>query len=160
MAEPIVASYVRENDDWAVTVSGRGKELTGKASGIVGARERADELVKDLGSDAEGATVVHLLNGSALEFTSTYMTARLARPEPAPSEQPTEAKATATTEARRPTGRKPQTKSTRRPKARFTADIGDALTSAKVNGKPPTPRKGTTENRPVTTVAETAAQGS
>jgi len=88
MADPIMATYVRENDDWAITVSGQGKELTARAPGIIAARDRTDQLVDKLGPGAKGATVVHLLNGSALEFTSMYMTARLARPEPAPLEVP------------------------------------------------------------------------
>ncbi|WP_173426450.1 hypothetical protein [Amycolatopsis orientalis] len=80
MTEPITASYVQEDDDWKVTVSGSGKELTGRAPGIIAARDRADQLVEKL-SPPERSTVVHLLNGSALEFTAAYMTARLTLPE-------------------------------------------------------------------------------
>lgn len=83
MTEPITASYVQEDDDWQVTVSGSGKELTGRAPGIIAARDRADQLVEKI-SPPERSTVVHLLNGSALEFTAAYMTARLTLPEMEP----------------------------------------------------------------------------
>lgn len=126
MVEPIVATYAQEGDDWTVTVSGHGKKLTARAPGIIAARDRTDQLADQLGPTTKNATVVHLLNGSALEFTSVYMTARLARPGepggPAPIEEPAAKPAAA---------KKPRTKSARRPKAKFTADIGDALTAAK-----------------------------
>ncbi|WP_142001245.1 hypothetical protein [Amycolatopsis cihanbeyliensis] len=84
MAEAITATYVQEDEDWSITVSGLGKELAARAPGIIAARDRADQLVEELGPDSKGTTVVHLLEGSALEFTTTYMTARLAR---TPTEQ-------------------------------------------------------------------------
>ncbi|MFD2470721.1 hypothetical protein [Amycolatopsis silviterrae] len=87
MVETITATYEHDNDDWTITVSGRGKELTGKAPGIIAARDRADQLVEKL-SPNERPTVVHLLNGNALEFTSTYMAARLTLPEIEPLEVP------------------------------------------------------------------------
>ncbi|MEV7555386.1 hypothetical protein AB0N89_37715 [Amycolatopsis sp. NPDC089917] len=87
MTEPITASYVQEDDDWKVTVSGSGKELTGRAPGIIAARDRADQLVEKL-SPPERSTVVHLLNGSAFDFTAAYMTARLTLPEIEPLEVP------------------------------------------------------------------------
>ncbi|MCP2252370.1 hypothetical protein LY13_001109 [Prauserella aidingensis] len=84
MAQPITAVYVRDEEDYTVTVAGEGQELTDKAPGIIAARDRADQLIEKIaprdGSD-EDPTVVHLLNGSAFEFTSTYMTARLSRTE-------------------------------------------------------------------------------
>lgn len=126
MVDPIVASYAQQGDDWTVTVSGHGKTLTDRAPGIIAARDTADQLVEELGPSAKGATVVHLLGGSALEFTAVYMAARLARPEPAPHDEPEAAPAQPTAPEK-----KPQTKSTRRPKGKFTADIGDALTASK-----------------------------
>lgn len=125
MAEPIVARYAQEGDDWTVTVSGHGKVLTAQAPGIIAARDNTDQLVDQFGPAAKGATVVHLLNGSALEFTSAYMTARLTRPEPAPIEPVAETPALPAAE------KKPRAKTTRRPKAKLTTDIGDALTAAK-----------------------------
>ncbi|GAA4667546.1 hypothetical protein [Amycolatopsis dongchuanensis] len=145
MAEPITAIYVQEDEDWSVTVSGHGKTLTGHAPGIIAARDNVDQLVESLGPDAKGATVVHLLNGSALEFTAAYMTARLARPEVTASE-PSEPEASdaassevASSESsvvaadvpeqqsEERAAAKPQNKASRRPKAKLTADIGDAL---------------------------------
>ncbi len=120
--EPITASYVQEDDDWQVTVSGSGKELTGRAPGIIAARDRADQLVEKL-SPPERSTVVHLLNGSALEFTAAYMTARLTLPEIEPLEVPPPAKAVVKekTETKRPL---PQGKEL--PKA-----VGEAKTKTK-----------------------------
>ncbi|PXY25280.1 hypothetical protein BAY59_25085 [Prauserella coralliicola] len=86
MVQAITARYVQEADDWAVTVAGLGKELNDRAPGIIAARDRADQLVEKLAPEGSTPTVVHLLNGSALEFTSAYMTARLARPEPGTEE--------------------------------------------------------------------------
>ncbi len=87
MVEAITATYVQEDADWTITVSGRGKELTARAPGIIAARDRADQLVEELGGDGK-TTVVHLLNGSAFEFTQAYMTARLTLPKLPPLEVP------------------------------------------------------------------------
>jgi hypothetical protein len=156
MADPITANYGQEDDDWTITVAGNGKTLTGRAPGIIAARDNVDQLVDSLGADAKGATVVHLLNGSALEFTAAYMTARLTRPEAAPLEVPAsgsadtdsaaeasdaedaddaDADAEASSDPAVPTQQseenaadaKPKNKASRRPKAKLTADIGDAL---------------------------------
>ena len=87
MVETITATYLHDDEDWTITVNGRGKELSAKAPGIIAARDRADQLVDQLAPDGR-PTVVHLLNGSALEFTSTYMTARLTLPEIEPLQVP------------------------------------------------------------------------
>lgn len=156
MAEPITANYVQDNDDWAVTVSGGKKQLTGRAPGIIAARDSVDQLVEKLGPDFKGATVVHLLNGSALEFTATYMTARLTRSGAAPLTVPApaspvddKAPGKSTAEAKDKAGAtgdakdtehgeasadqdssKPESKASRQQKAKLTADIGDALESS------------------------------
>ncbi|MFI6028685.1 hypothetical protein [Amycolatopsis magusensis] len=92
MAATITATYTPDNDDWTVTVSGlEGEPLTGRAPGIIAARDRADQLVEKL-AGGEKATVVHLLNGSAFEFTHAYMSARLTRSEETPKETAREAK--------------------------------------------------------------------
>lgn len=94
MVEPIEANYVPDGDDWTVTVVGRGKTLTAKAPGLIAARDRADQLVEKVAPDEEHRTVVHLLNGDAVEFTTMYLNARLAnRERPAPLEMPPAAKA-------------------------------------------------------------------
>jgi hypothetical protein len=87
MMEAITATYVQEDADWTITVNGYGKELTARAPGIIAARDRADQLVEQLAGDGK-ARVVHLLNGSALDFTSAYMTARLTLPKLPPLEVP------------------------------------------------------------------------
>nr|WP_243852428.1 hypothetical protein [Saccharomonospora amisosensis] len=74
--------YAQDKDDWTVTVTGLDRKLSGKAPGIIAARDRADQLVEKLVPEGTRPTVVHLLNGSALEFTSAYIAARLARTEP------------------------------------------------------------------------------
>ncbi|MYW94955.1 hypothetical protein G3I59_31250 [Amycolatopsis rubida] len=103
MVETITATYKHDNDDWTITVSGRGKELTGKAPGIIAARDRADQLVEQLAPN-ERPTVVHLLNGNALEFTSAYMAARLTLPEIEPLEIPPSGGAKAAKDAAVPSG--------------------------------------------------------
>lgn len=86
MAQAITVMYAQDNDDWSITVAGLGEELTARAPGIIAARDRADQLVEQLAGADKHLTVVHLLNGSALEFTSAYMTARLTRSAAEPDE--------------------------------------------------------------------------
>lgn len=83
MADPIEVNYTPDGDDWTVAVKGRGQTLTARAPGLIAARDRADQLVEKIAPDEPGhKTVVHLLNGDAVEFTTAYLTARLAKPEP------------------------------------------------------------------------------
>lgn len=79
MVQAITATYVHDDEDWTVTVASNGQQLTGTAPGIIAARDRADQLVEKLTDEDAETTVVHLLEGSALQFTTVYMTARLAR---------------------------------------------------------------------------------
>ncbi|SMD24318.1 hypothetical protein [Kibdelosporangium aridum] len=96
MMEPIEANYVPDGDDWTITIVGRGKTLTATAPGLIAARDRADQLVEELAGNEKNRTVVHRLDGDALEFTTAYLNARLAKPEePAPA---TEEKPPATEE--------------------------------------------------------------
>lgn len=91
MPDPIEVNYVPDGDDWQVTVSGRGQQLTGRAPGLIAARDRADQLVEKVAPEQKFRTVVHLLNGDALEFTTAYLTARLGKPtdaKPAPQPSP------------------------------------------------------------------------
>ncbi|MFL6122854.1 hypothetical protein [Actinophytocola sp.] len=91
MADPIEAHYTPDGDDWAIAVKGRGRTLTGRAPGLIAARDRADQLAEELASDDVGRrTVVHMLNGDAVEFTTAYLTARLARTEEPPTPEPAE----------------------------------------------------------------------
>lgn len=80
MVEPITASYVEDEDDWTITVAGAGRELTARAPGLIAARDRADQLVEKLVPDHEERAVVHVLNGSALDFTAKYIQVRMATP--------------------------------------------------------------------------------
>jgi hypothetical protein len=89
MMEPIEANYVPDGDDWTITIVGRGKTLTASAPGLIAARDRADQMVDELAGDEKHRTVVHRLDGDALEFTTAYLSARLAKPAvpvPAPEE--------------------------------------------------------------------------
>jgi len=84
--DPIQADYERDGDDWTIKVSTGGKSLTGQAPGLIAARDRADQLVEKLVPGVEHPTVVHLLNGDALEFTTAYLNARLAPAEKVPEQ--------------------------------------------------------------------------
>lgn len=106
MLEPIEANYVPDGDDWKITIVGRGKTLTATAPGLIAARDRADQLVAELAGDDEKRTVVHRLDGDALEFTTAYLNARLARP---PAEKPAETDPKATQPAGGPAVAGPRT---------------------------------------------------
>jgi hypothetical protein len=75
----LIVSYEPDGDGWAIDVSsGGGESRTGQASGLIGAREKADRLVAELAGDAVGSVrVVHLLHGDAVAFSSAYLSARL-----------------------------------------------------------------------------------
>lgn len=95
MGDPIEVNYIPDGDDWTVAVKGRGRTLTGRAPGLIAARDRADQLVEQLAPNEKHRTVVHLLNGDAVDFTTAYLTARLAKPEPAAEEAEVPAEAPA-----------------------------------------------------------------
>ena len=116
MAEPIEANYEPDGDDWTITVIGRGKRLTAKAPGIIAARDRTDQLAEQLAPNEENRTVVHLLNGDAVQFTTAYLTARMAKSEPAPA-----AAAPATEAAAEPKPDKKPAKRTPSPRPRTEA---------------------------------------
>ncbi|MFJ7216430.1 hypothetical protein [Amycolatopsis sp. NPDC098790] len=129
MVEAITATYTQEDADWAITVSGRGKELTARAPGIIAARDRADQLVEELGGEGK-TTVVHLLNGSAFEFTQAYMTARLTLPKLPPLEVP-------------PPGSVPkqQTTSDKKPALPPSKQLPQAVEESKPAAEPAQPEK-------------------
>ncbi|SNR80403.1 hypothetical protein SAMN06265360_12045 [Haloechinothrix alba] len=81
MVEPITASYAEEDEEWTITVAGLGRELTARAPGLIAARDRAEQLIDKLVPDQEERAVVHMLNGSAVDFTAKYMQVRIAGPE-------------------------------------------------------------------------------
>ncbi|HEX2132504.1 MAG TPA: hypothetical protein VHH15_13190 [Actinophytocola sp.] len=85
MRESIEVNYVPDGDRWQVTVTGLGETREARATSLVAAREQAEELVAELIPEEAHRSVVHLLNGDALAFTSAYLSARLARPEEPPT---------------------------------------------------------------------------
>lgn len=121
--DPITATYVHDDADWTITVSGLGKELTDRAPGIIAARDRADQLVEKVAPEHDGRTVVHLLNGSALDFTAAYIEARLTTAGP----QPGAAQAPGTRSASKAATASTETASTN---SEATADSADAETAA------------------------------
>lgn len=89
MADPIEVNYVPDGADWTITIKGRGQTITDHAAGLIAARDRADQLVEELTKEESShRTVVHLLDGDAVEFTTAYLTARMARTEPAEEAPP------------------------------------------------------------------------
>lgn len=122
MADPIEVNYTPDGDDWTVAVKGRGQTLTARAPGLIAARDRADQLVEKIAPDEPGhKTVVHLLNGDAVEFTTAYLTARLAKTEPAePAEVPAQTDKAEQKEAAPPSP-SPERKPTPKPRAESEA---------------------------------------
>lgn len=122
MLTPITVNYEPVGDDWNISVVGTEKTLTGKAPGLIAARDRADQLVEKLTKDdntpADRArTVVHLLNGDALAFTDAYLRARLGSPgqhrsdtstskPSSPAKQPTTPAGAATSQPASSTGQR------------------------------------------------------
>jgi hypothetical protein len=100
----ITVNYEPDGDDWVVGVSsGGGESRTGRACGLVGARETADRLVAELAADTVGSVrVVHLLHGDAVSFSSAYLAARLGL-VPAPGEDAGSGTSHGTTVASSPT---------------------------------------------------------
>lgn len=138
--DPITAAYVQDDADWTITVSGQGKTLTARAPGIIAARDRADQLAEKLAPEP-GRTVVHLLNGSALQFTATYMQARLARtpeppPEPPAKAEPKKPRKTAASAAK-PAAAKPAAAKPRR-----TKQVAKRTTTKLPIDEPPTAKNG------------------
>ncbi|HVK22378.1 MAG TPA: hypothetical protein VM677_13555 [Actinokineospora sp.] len=84
MFEPIQANYTPDGDDWKIEVTCRGKTLKATAPGLIAARDRADQLAEKMAPNEEPLTIVHLLQGDAVNFTAAYLTARLS-PEAKPT---------------------------------------------------------------------------
>jgi len=155
MADPIEAHYTPDGDDWTVAVTGRGRTLTGRAPGLIAARDRADQLVEQLAPEETGhRTVVHMLNGDAVEFTTAYLTARLARTEEPPLAVPAPATEAANQKpAAEPANQKPATEAEAEGKAAKNeppaAATPEAPAPAKAAVKPtPFPRKESDAARP------------
>jgi hypothetical protein len=85
MQVPITVNYTPDGDDWTVTVAVTGQDATrsAKAVGLIAARDQADQLVEQLAPDDDSRRVVHLLDGDAFAFTTSYLHARLGLTGPA-----------------------------------------------------------------------------
>jgi outer membrane biosynthesis protein TonB len=137
MPDPIEVNYVPDGDDWQVTVAGRGQRLTARAPGLIAARDRADQLVEKLAPNEKLRTVVHLLEGDALQFTTMYLNARLAKPadadpaSPKPAPKPTaESSPTPSTKPSPKPRPEPSSKPTPAPAPRADSDGAPSKTGA------------------------------
>lgn len=85
MHAPITVNYTPDGDDWTVTVAVAGESTTrsAKAVGLIAARDRADQIVAQIEPKGGRRRVVHLLDGDAYAFTTSYLHARLGLTEPA-----------------------------------------------------------------------------
>jgi phospholipase/lecithinase/hemolysin len=94
MQQPVTVNYVRNKRGWKVTLEYRGQRrsiVTTSAAGILAARNRADQLVEQLESqENQQHTVLHLLDGDAYAFTSSYLHARFGFANPRPPAVPAE----------------------------------------------------------------------
>ncbi|HEX4724250.1 MAG TPA: hypothetical protein VH333_17165 [Pseudonocardiaceae bacterium] len=85
MHAPITVNYTPDGDDWTVTVAvaGETKTQSAKAVGLIAARDRADQMVAKIEPNDDQRRVVHLLDGDAYAFTTSYLHARLGLVHPA-----------------------------------------------------------------------------
>ena len=83
MHAPITVNYVPDGEDWTVTVTGEDQTEKATASGLIAARDQADQIVEKMVPSQTSRTVVHLLDGDAVAFTNTYLQARLGLSAPA-----------------------------------------------------------------------------
>jgi hypothetical protein len=73
----LTVNYLPDGDDWTVTVTGDAGRRSTRATGLIAARDQADQLVAQIAPRNDGRTVVHLLDGDAFAFTNTYLHVRL-----------------------------------------------------------------------------------
>jgi hypothetical protein len=85
MHAPITVNYTPDGDDWTVTVAVAGETATrsARAAGLIAARDQADQMVAQIEPDDDRRRVVHLLDGDAYAFTTSYLHARLGLAQPA-----------------------------------------------------------------------------
>jgi hypothetical protein len=79
MHAPITVNYVPDGEDWTVTVTDEDQTQQATASGLIAARDQADQIVEKMKMvpSETSRTVVHLLEGDAVAFTNTYLQVRL-----------------------------------------------------------------------------------
>ena len=88
MHAPITVNYVPDGEDWTVTVTDEDQTESATASGLIAARDQADQIVEKMVPSQTNRTVVHLLKGDAVAFTNTYLQARLGLTTPTPTAAP------------------------------------------------------------------------
>ena len=88
MRSAITVNYVPDGDDWTVTVTCGDQTRTARAAGLIAARDQADQLVEQLVPEPAARTVVHLLDGDGVAFTTSYLQVRLGLSDPAPAPEP------------------------------------------------------------------------
>ncbi|HEX3783642.1 MAG TPA: hypothetical protein VHX38_28595 [Pseudonocardiaceae bacterium] len=86
MHAPITVNYVPDGGDWRVTVTDEEQTQNATASGLIAARDQADQIVEKMMPNQVGRTVVHLLEGDAVAFTNTYLQVRLGLTTPPPTD--------------------------------------------------------------------------
>jgi hypothetical protein len=89
MHVPITVNYTPDGEDWTVTVAVTGEDEAHRATapGLIAARVQADQLAAQIEPNDDQRRVVHLLDGDAFAFTTSYLHARLGlteSPTPAP----------------------------------------------------------------------------
>jgi hypothetical protein len=77
MQSPITVNYVPDGKDWSITVDWDGQTRKASAAGLIAARDRADQIVEKVATGETTRTVVHMLDGDAYAFTTSYLHARL-----------------------------------------------------------------------------------
>ncbi|AOS62247.1 hypothetical protein [Actinoalloteichus hymeniacidonis] len=129
-ASHLVAEYTVDGDEWTVTVSDGTHIRTARADDLVTARESADRLAGELRTGGEHPTVVHLLDGDALAFTSAYLTARHVTPR---ASRPNEPETTTSPTTASPTDEAAQDEASNAesPLSNTTAEKGAAATGSK-----------------------------
>jgi hypothetical protein len=86
MHAPITVNYTPDGEDWTVTVAvaGENKTRSATAAGLIAARDQADQLAAQIEPNEDQRRVVHLLDGDAYAFTTSYLHARLGLTTPVP----------------------------------------------------------------------------
>lgn len=152
MHAPITVNYVPDGDDWTVTVTDEDRTRSATASGLIAARDQADQIVEKMVSDQTGRTVVHLLDGDAVAFTNTYLQARLGlAPTPSPEN--------ASPDGAAPNSTTPNSTTPNSTAPSGTAPSGTAPASAAKTPEPPKPPAATPAEDDSPELANVPAQG-
>ncbi|AHH98045.1 hypothetical protein GCM10010174_05440 [Kutzneria viridogrisea] len=74
--ELLTANYSNNGGTWRVSVESLGRRQEFTATGVLDARSRVDQLMDQIRDAGVLPRTVHLLNGSAAEFTHAYLAAQ------------------------------------------------------------------------------------